>query len=249
MSQIARSIGRALRLNEDLIEAISLGHDLGHTPYGHAGERALNCFTHFEHNEQSLRVVDFLEYEGKGMNLMYEVRDGILNHTSRGNACTLEGHVVAWSDRIAYINHDIDDAIRGGIIKNEDIPLVFRETFGDKTGKRLNSMIMDFIGNSFGKNIASPSNEFKEKINGLRKWMFENVYVSSEAKAEEGKAVDMIKFLYEYFYYHKDKIPREFLDMDSTLEQKVCDYIAMMSDTFAVKTFEDITVPKSWSKL
>ena len=249
VSQIARSIGRALRLNEDLIEAISLGHDLGHTPYGHAGERALNCFTHFEHNEQSLRVVDFLEYEGKGMNLMHEVRDGILNHTSRGNACTLEGHVVAWSDRIAYINHDIDDAIRGGIIKNEDIPPVFRETFGDKTGKRLNSMIMDFIGNSFGKNIASPSNEFKEKINGLRKWMFENVYVSSEAKAEEGKAVDMIKFLYEYFYYHKDKIPREFLDMDSTLEQKVCDYIAMMSDTFAVKTFEDITVPKSWSKL
>jgi dGTPase len=161
----------------------------------------------------------------------------------------LEGHVVAWSDRIAYINHDIDDAIRGGIIKNEDIPPVFRETFGDKTGKRLNSMIMDFIGNSFGKNIASPSNEFKDKINGLRKWMFENVYVSSEAKAEEGKAVDMIKFLYEYFYYHKDKIPREFLDMDSTLEQKVCDYIAMMSDTFAVKTFEDITVPKSWSKL
>ena len=249
VSQIARSIGRALRLNEDLIEAISLGHDLGHTPYGHAGERALNCFTRFEHNEQSLRVVDFLENDGKGMNLTYEVRDGILNHTSKGKPCTLEGHVVAWSDRIAYINHDIDDAIRGEIIKNEDIPVEFRKTFGEKTGERLNSMILDFIENSYGKNLAEPSEEFKQKINGLRSWMFENVYVSSTAKAEEGKAVDMIKFLYEYFYKNKDKLPREYLDMDSTLEQKVCDYISMMSDTFAVKTFEDITIPKSWSKM
>lgn len=249
VSQIARSIGRALRLNEDLIEAISLGHDLGHTPYGHAGERALNEYTHFEHNEQSLRVVDCLEYNGKGMNLTFEVRDGILNHTSRGDAKTLEGHVVSWSDRIAYINHDIDDAIRGGIIKNEDLPLVYRKTFGENTGNRLNSMIMDVVTNSYGKNFVSPSDEYKEKINGLRKWMFENVYFSPIAKGEEGKAVEMIKFLYEYYYSHKDQIPREFLDMDSSLEQKVCDYIAMMSDQYAVKVFEDITIPKGWSKL
>ncbi len=248
VSQIARSIGRALRLNEDLIEAISLGHDLGHTPYGHAGERALNEFTHFEHNEQSLRVVDVLEYDGKGMNLMSEVRDGILNHTSRGNPRTLEGHVVAWSDRIAYINHDIDDAIRGGIICNEDIPKRYREAFGETTGVRLNSMIMDFVTNSYGKPLAAPSAECKTLINELRAWMFANVYSSPIAKGEEGKAVDMIKYLYEYFYSHKDKIPAEFLKMESTLEQKVCDYIATMSDKYAVKVYEELTIPKGWSK-
>ena len=157
VSQIARSISRALRLNEDLTEAISLGHDLGHTPYGHAGERALNEFTHFEHNEQSLRVVDVLEYDGKGMNLTFEVRDGILNHTSRGNAATPEGHVVAWSDRIAYINHDIDDAIRGGVLSPDDIPLEFRQTFGFSNGARINSMIVDMIENSYGKREVGPS--------------------------------------------------------------------------------------------
>lgn len=248
VSQIARSISRALRLNEDLTEAISLGHDLGHTPYGHAGERALNEFTHFEHNEQSLRVVDVLEYDGKGMNLTFEVRDGILNHTSRGNAATPEGHVVAWSDRIAYINHDIDDAIRGGVLSPDDIPLEFRQTFGFSNSARINSMIVDMIENSYGKREVGPSKEYKEKIMGLRKFMFDKVYRSSIAKVEEHKAVDMIKFLYEYFYNHKDALPREFLDMDSTLEQKVCDYISMMSDQYAVRVYEDITIPKSWSK-
>ncbi|MBQ8882346.1 MAG: deoxyguanosinetriphosphate triphosphohydrolase [Clostridia bacterium] len=248
VSQIARSIARALRLNEDLTEAISLGHDLGHTPYGHAGERALNEFTHFAHNEQSLRMVDHLEYDGKGMNLTYEVRDGILNHTSKGNACTAEGHIVAWSDRIAYINHDIDDAIRGGVIKADDIPLRYRKLFGETNGKRINSMVMDMITNSYDRPTVEPSPQFKEEINGLRAFLFERVYFSSIAKEEEYKAVDMIKFLYEYFYNHKDKIPREFLDMDSTLEQKVCDYISMMSDQYAVKTYEEITIPKSWKK-
>ena len=248
VSQIARSISRALRLNEDLTEAISLGHDLGHTPYGHAGERALNYFTHFAHNEQSLRMVDVLEYDGKGMNLTFEVRDGILNHTSKGNAATLEGHVVAWSDRIAYINHDIDDAIRGGVITENDIPERFRAKFGTNHGKRIDSMVLNVIDNSYGKNFVAPSDDFKDAIMGLREFLFDKVYRSSIAKSEEHKAVDMIKFLYEYFYAHKDKISKEFLDMDSTLEQKVCDYISMMSDHFAVKTYEDITVPKSWSK-
>lgn len=249
VSQIARSVARALRLNEDLVEAISLGHDLGHTPYGHAGERALQSFTHFEHNEQSLRMVDVIEYDGKGMNLTFEVRDGILNHTSRGNAATLEGRVVAWSDRIAYINHDIDDAVRGGVIAETDIPAVYRETFGVHSGPRINSMILDIINNSYGKNFVEPSPKFKEHIVGLRQFMFDTVYRSSVAKAEEGKAVDMIKFLYEYFYSHKDKIPREFLDLDSTPEQKVCDYISTMSDQFAVRAYEDITIPKSWNIL
>ncbi len=249
VSQIARSIARALRLNEDLTEAISLGHDLGHTPYGHAGERALNEFTHFEHNEQSLRVVDVLEYDGNGMNLTFEVRDGILNHTSRGNPATPEGQIVAWSDRIAYINHDIDDAIRGGVIAETDIPERYRKIFGDKNGKRINAMVMDMIENSYDSPVIQPSPLFREEIMGLRQFMFDKVYRSSIAKAEEHKAVDMIRFLFEYFYNHKDELPREFLDMDSPLEQKVCDYISMMSDQYAVKTYEDITIPKSWSKL
>ncbi len=248
VSQISRSVARGLRLNEDLTEAIALGHDLGHTPYGHAGERALQEFTHFEHNEQSLRMVDVLEYDGKGMNLTYEVRDGILNHTSRGNASTPEGKIVAWCDRIAYINHDIDDAVRGGVILETDIPLKFRQKFGENNGARINSMIVNMIENSFDKPVPEPSPDFQKAIMELREFMFESVYRSPIAKSEEHKAVDMIKFLYEYFYTHKDKIPREFLDMDSTLEQKVCDYISMMSDHYAVRTYEDITVPKSWSK-
>lgn len=249
VAQIARTIARALRLNEDLTEAISLAHDLGHTPYGHAGERALNQFTHFSHNEQSLRIVDELEYDGKGMNLTFEVRDGILNHTSKGNACTLEGHVVAWSDRIAYINHDIDDAIRGGVIAEEDIPVHFRELFGARNGKRINSMILDIINNSFGKNFVEPSPLFKENINGLRAFMFERVYNSSVAKSEEGKAVAMIGFLFEYYYKRLDLLPPEIGRKDVPPEQKVCDFISTMSDNFAVKTYEDITVPKGWSKL
>lgn len=249
VSQIARSIARTLRLNEDLTEAISLAHDLGHTPYGHAGERALSEFTHFEHNEQSLRVVDYLEYDGKGMNLTEEVRDGILNHTSRGNAKTLEGHVVAWSDRIAYINHDIDDAIRAGVIRNCDIPEKYRKAFGEYHGRRIDAMIMDIVENSYGKNFVSPSDEAKENIAGLRAWMFENVYNSPVAKAEEHKAVDMIKYLYQYFYDHFELLPRDIMRADGTKEQKVCDYIATMSDQFAVRKYEDITVPKSWSKL
>lgn len=249
VSQIARSIARALRLNEDLTEAISLGHDLGHTPYGHAGERALSYFTHFAHNEQSLRMVDYLEYDGNGMNLTFEVRDGILNHTSKGNAMTLEGHVVAWSDRIAYINHDIDDAIRAGVISNNDIPLEYRKYFGEYHGKRIDSMIMDVLENSYGKNFVEPSDEAKEKISGLREWMFDNVYRSPIAKSEEHKAVDMIKYLYEYFYNHFDELPEEIKSNTGEKEQKVCDYISMMSDQFAVKVYEDITIPKSWSKV
>ena len=193
-------------------------------------------------------MVDVLEYSGKGMNLTAEVRDGILNHTSRGNAMTLEGHIVSWSDRIAYINHDIDDAIRGGVIKNEDIPKRFRDEFGENNGKRIDSMIMDVITYSADKDFVSPSPEKKELISELRQWMFENVYRSPIAKSEEYKAVDMIKYLYEYFYNHFDVLPDEIKNNDGTREQKVCDHISMMSDHYAVKVYEDITIPKSWTK-
>lgn len=248
VSQIARTIARGLRLNEDLTEAIALGHDLGHTPYGHAGEKALNQFTHFEHNEQSLRMVDKLEYDGKGMNLSFEVRDGILNHTSRGKPATLEGQVVAWSDRIAYINHDIDDAVRAGVIKESDIPQRFRDTFGERHSARINSMILDIIHNSYDKPYARPSSAFERDIMELRQYMFDNVYSSPIAKSEEHKAVDMIAFLYKYYESHPDDVPQEFGRMDSTVSQKTVDYISMMSDNYAVRCFTDITVPKNWNK-
>ena len=249
VSQIARTIARALRLNEDLTEAIALGHDLGHTPYGHGGERALNEFTHFKHNEQSLRIVEVLENNGKGLNLTQEVRDGILNHCSNMNAATLEGHIVAWSDRIAYINHDIDDAARGGIIKEKDIPKKFTEALGDSSAARINSMILDIIDFSFDKPFVRPSKKFEELIGGLRQFMFDNVYLSSEAKAEEQKAVDLIKFLYRYFYDNISRVPKQYLELSGTKEQKVCDYISSMSDNYAVKIYEEICIPKSWNKL
>ncbi len=246
VSQIARTIARSLRMNEDLTEAIALGHDLGHTPYGHAGERALNTFTHFRHNEQSLRVVDKLEYSGKGMNLCFEVRDGILNHPSDCKSLTNEGVIVSWSDRIAYINHDIDDAITGKIIKQDDIPSIYLNNVGQTHGERINSMILDIINHSYGKNEVSPSEEFVGYISGLREFLFENVYLKSRAKAEESKAVDMIKYLYEYFYKNIDLLPQSLLDMDSSKEQKVCDHIASMSDRYAVMVYQNITIPKNW---
>lgn len=246
VSQIARTIARALRMNEDLTEAIALGHDLGHTPYGHAGERALNEFTPFRHNEQSLRIVDKLERSGKGMNLCYEVRDGILNHPSDCHPNTNEGVIVSWSDRIAYINHDIDDAITGKIIKQDDIPEVYRKNVGTSHGERINNMILDIINHSFGKKEISPSDGYLEYIGGLRNFLFENVYFKSRAKTEESKAVDMIKYLYEYYYKNKDLLPKTLLDMDSSLEQKVCDHIASMSDRYAVMVYQNITIPKNW---
>ncbi len=246
VSQIARTIARALRMNEDLCEAIALGHDLGHTPYGHAGERALNSFTHFKHNEQSLRIVDKLENGGMGMNLCFEVRDGILNHPSSCHPCTNEGVIVSWSDRIAYINHDLDDAIHGGILKNSDIPDIYLQRVGATHGERINSMILDIINHSFGKKEISPSDEFIGYINGLREFLFDKVYFKSKAKEEENKAVDMIKFLYEYYFKHSDELPKNLLDMDSSLEQKVCDFIAGMSDRYAVMVYENITIPTSW---
>lgn len=253
VSQIARSLARALRMNEDLVEAISLGHDLGHTPFGHAGERALDEMMksyggEFRHNEQSLRVVDVLEYEGKGMNLTFEVRDGIVNHTSKGNPATLEGSIVCLSDQVAYLNHDIDDAVRAGVLTLDDIPVSVEKTFGRRHGERLNGMIMDIIENSCGKDYVRPSDKAKAEIEKLRGFMFENVYRSGKGKAEEPKVRGIIISLFEYYLTNTDKLPDYIKNLDAPAQQKVCDYIATMSDTFVVKIYEDIFVPKRWTQ-
>lgn len=249
VSQIARTIARSLRLNEDLAEAIALGHDLGHTPYGHAGERALGKFTHFTHNEQSLRMVDCIENDGKGMNLTFEVRDGILNHTGEGKAVTLEGNVVALADRIAYINHDIDDAVRGGVIAANDIPKRFTDLFGDSHSKRISSMISDIITESYGKNTVAQTAEFAQGMNELRQYMFDKVYTSPLAKSEEKKAIKMIEYLYLYYCDHENEMPKQFIYESEPIARRVCDYISTMSDRYAVCKFESITVPQNWSKL
>ena len=209
VAQIARTIARSLRLNEDLTEAIALGHDLGHTPFGHAGERILNevCPLGFRHYEQSIRVVEFLEKDGMGLNLTKEVRDGIVNHRTSGNPSTLEGKVVRLSDKIAYINHDIDDAIRGHILCEEDIPAKYADVLGHSTKERLNTLIHDIIYQSMDKPDIMTSEEVGEAMTGLRAYMFESVYTNPIAKSEETKAVKMLKEMYDYFVLHYEDIP------------------------------------------
>lgn len=250
VSQNARTIAKALRLNEDLVEAIALGHDLGHTPFGHAGERALNNVYHFSHHRQSLRVVECVEKQGRGLNLTWEVRDGILNHQTAGSPHTLEGKVLRLSDKIAYINHDMDDAIRGGILTEEDIPEKLRKVLGYTSKDRLDTMVHDVIINSMDKPEICMSEEVEEAMTGIRRFMFENVYMNPKAKGEEDKAVHMIEQLYEYYIRHLDLLPQQFLDAlsntDSSKEQIVCDYIAGMTDSYAVKKFEEFFVPEAW---
>ena len=202
VSQNARTIAKALRLNEDLVEAIALGHDLGHTPFGHAGERALNSVYHFAHNEQSVRVVEYIERQGKGLNLTWEVRDGILNHKTAGTPHTLEGQVLRLSDKIAYINHDIDDAVRGGILTEEEIPKEIRNTLGDTGKRRLDTMVHDVIVHSMDRPEILMSEEVGQAMKELRKFMFYHVYLNPKAKGEEDKAVDLIRRLYEYYLTH-----------------------------------------------
>ena len=252
VSQNARTIAKALRLNEDLVEAIALGHDLGHTPFGHAGERALDevCPLGFQHNEQSVRVVERLEKQGEGLNLTWEVRDGILNHKSAGTPHTLEGQIVRLSDKIAYINHDIDDAIRGGVLKEEDIPKPYREILGNSTRVRLDTMIHNVIINSMDQPEIRMSPEVERATMDLRAFMFENVYKNPVAKGEEEKAINMVTNLYEYYWKHIRLLPDQFLEMleeeGGTPERIVCDYIAGMTDTYAIKKFEEYFIPESW---
>ena len=201
VAQIARTIARSLRLNEDLTEAIALGHDLGHTPFGHSGERILDevCLDGFAHYKQSVRVVEVLENDGRGLNLTKEVRDGILNHRTSGHPSTLEGGIVRFSDKIAYINHDIDDAIRGRIFREEGLPECYTSVLGHSVRERLNTMIHDIILNSMDQPVIRMSPGMEEAMQGLRSWLFEHVYMNEIPKAEEGKAQQMIASLYRYY--------------------------------------------------
>lgn len=249
VSQIARTIARSLSLNEDLTEAIALGHDLGHTPFGHAGERALSSvidggFTHFE---QSLRVVDKLEHNGEGLNLTYEVRDGILCHTRGKEADTLEGRIVKLSDKIAYINHDIDDAVRGGVLSEDDIPLDIRLCLGFTKTQRINTLIISTIENT--EDEVKMADDVKDCFDRLHSFMFKYVYTNPVCKSEEGKAESMIKELFRYFSQNPDKMPEFYYDIAKKegAQRAACDYISGMSDSYSLKVFNDLFVPKTWN--
>lgn len=250
VSQIARTIARALRLNEDLTEAMSLGHDLGHTPFGHRGEDALDalCEGGFRHYEQSLRVVDVLE-DGKGLNLTYEVRDGIVSHTGANQPSTLEGKVLKFADKFAYINHDIDDAIRGGVLSEEQLPKELIEILGSRHSERINTMISDTVTNSLAKNDVVMSKEIGDAMLALRAFMFDTVYDNPVKRNEERKATYIIEEMFDHFVKNPDALPdeyRRFIGAYAT-DRVVCDYIAGMSDDYAVHTFNNIFVPKSWT--
>ncbi len=252
VSQNARTIAKALRVNEDLTEAIALGHDLGHTPFGHAGERELNriCSDGFRHQLQSVRVVEKLEKGGVGLNLTKEVRDGICNHSTSGTPATLEGKIVRLCDKIAYVNSDIDDAVRGRVIRESDLPERCVRVLGSSLRERLNTLIHDIVSNSVGKDDIIMSEEKYEALRELRKYMFDNVYINSCAKAEEGKAERMIRQLFEYYVGHMEELPEEYTRMvwekGETVERAVCDYIAGMTDRYAVTTFQKLMVPTTW---
>ena len=254
VSQIARTIARALNLNEDLTEAIALGHDLGHTPFGHNGEDVRNSVHPggFHHNLQSLRVVDVLEATSsrRGMNLTAEVRDGIVNHTGSGRPFTLEGQVVKISDRVAYINHDIDDALRSGVISMEDIPKTALELFGYSHRERINNMVTDLVKNSDGREEISQSPQFREELNKLRTFMFSHVYKSGRVKREEdlAKVEVVISSLYNYFLRDPSRLPDDLRQVaeEDGVNEAVKDYIAGMTDRFALNIYTELFVPKSW---
>lgn len=247
VQQIARTISRALRLNEDLTEAIAMGHDLGHTPFGHAGERALDsCCKHgFHHYEQGIRVVDFIENDGKGLNLTAEVKDGILKHTNQ-IADTREGYVVRFADVIAYINHDIDDAIRGGIIREDDIPEEITNVLGHSKSERITTLVRSIVDHG-AKDIAMDY-EIAKAYNALHEFMFASVYRNMKCKSEEGKAQEMLIKLYDYFCDNLIKMPPLYQRLAERFDKEmaVCDYISGMSDSFAVDMFTEIFIPKGW---
>ncbi len=251
VSQISRSIAKALLLNEDLTEAIALGHDLGHTPFGHAGERALDsvCQDGFRHSEQSVRIVDRLERDGAGLNLTWEVRDGILNHHLSTLPSTLEGRIVRFSDKIAYINHDIDDAIRGGILKETDIPEEITDILGKSVKERLDTLIHDIVIQSDGKNEIQMSEQIYEAMMKLREFMFAHVYTNPVAKGEEYKVKGMLSQMYAYYLGNIRALPEEYQRLIAEGEPNtrvVCDYIAGMSDQYAVNRFQSLFIPSPW---
>lgn len=249
VAQIARTIARALRLNEDLTEAIALGHDLGHTPFGHAGERALQELTNtgFTHYEQSVRVCEKIEKNGKGLNLTAEVLDGILHHTRGEEAHTLEGRIVRTADRVAYINHDIDDAVRAGVIAESDIPRDIVKALGDTKSRRINTLVEAIVKNSY--DTIKMDAETEKYYDKLHEFLFESVYKNPVAKSEETKVSGIVEGLIKYFFKNPEKMPEEYLKIAAAegKERAVTDYIAGMTDHYAVTVFSDIYIPKAWS--
>ena len=250
VTQIARTIARALFLNEDLTEAIALGHDLGHTPFGHAGETVMRRLfsPDFSHNIQGVRVVEKLENDGKGLNLCFEVRDGIACHTGDIMPQTLEGKIIRFADRIAYINHDIDDAVRAGILTPEEIPADLRAVLGETHGARINTMVASIIESSTGIPDIKMDPEVQEATDALRDFLFARVYRDSVAKIEEAKAKDMLGQLFEYFAENPDKMPIDYLETISkeSVERAVCDYLSGMTDRFAIELYHQIFIPEVW---
>ncbi len=250
VSQIARSISRSLGLNEDLAEAIALGHDLGHTPFGHVGEKVLGKLSEhgFWHNEQSLRVVDVIEKNGKGLNLTFEVRDGILQHKSTGKPATLEGEAVSLADRIAYINHDIEDAMRAGILKEEDLPQNAVRALGRRTSERIHTAIEDIYKTSMGQPFVKMSEEVMAATNELRSFMFQNVYALTNKQMQE-RSERMLTQLFRYFTSHVDKLPEPYKRLldEYGADRVVCDYISGMTDRYAINVFEGLFIPTNFS--
>ena len=252
VSQIARTIAKALRVNEELTEAIALSHDIGHTPFGHVGERALTKVSgrSFSHNEHGIRVVEKLENEGLGLNLSWEVRDGIRNHKTSCTPSTIEGDIVRVSDKIAYISHDIDDGIRAGVLTEEGLPADLTEILGHSTRDRINKMILDAVENSQNSPRVKMSDECWNALINLRKYMFEALYTNEKVKIEEKKAAEILYIFYDYFMDRPELLSGEFsrmLEMGEKKSDVVCDYIAGMTDNYAVEVFEDIYIPRAWS--
>ena len=251
VARLARTIARALELNEDLTEAISLGHDLGHTPFGHAGERALNAIytgVGFRHYEQSLRVVDRIERDGRGLNLCNETRIGILNHTTGQPRGTLEADIVRLADRVAYINHDLDDAMRGGIVQPEDVPAIVRERVGERNSVRINSILTDIIAHS-GDGALKMSPEMQEAVDVFTDFMYQGVYYNPIAKGEERKVQNILGSIWEYYVNHIDELPAVYQSIadDEGPQRAVCDYVSGMTDSYALEVYSELFIPAAWT--
>ena len=249
VSQIARTAARALRLNEDLAEAVALGHDLGHTPFGHLGEQALSPFLDrpFRHNEQSLRVVDHLENEGRGLNLTWEVRDGIVNHPwSMPEPATLEAQVVRVADRIAYINHDVDDAVRAGVLDEAALPAEAVEVLGRTHAERINTLVADLVSHSADADRIGLSEERFHALDTMRDFMFERVYLRDEARSEQEKAIALVRTLFSHYLDHPEEVPEEYHRAPGDLPTRIADYIAGMTDRYALRVYEQLFLPQGW---
>ncbi|MEW6059833.1 MAG: deoxyguanosinetriphosphate triphosphohydrolase [Actinomycetota bacterium] len=249
VTQIARTAARALRLNEDLTEAVALGHDLGHTPFGHLGEQALTPFLGrpFLHSEQSLRVVDYLENDGRGLNLCQEIRDGIVNHTwSMPPPSTLEAQVVRFADRIAYVNHDVDDAVRAGVLEAEELPHTAVEVLGRTHRERINTLVTDLVWSTADGPEVALSDDVFRALDDLRDFMFERVYLRDEVRSEQEKAVSLIRSLFAHYLDHPEELPEEYHRAPGELPTRVADYIAGMTDRYALRMYEQLFLPQGW---